>query len=259
MKRINRALLRLRDIMKSILKPLLALLSLGFAAPYASLAQTEQNPDPWQGFNRAMFTFNDAVDHWTLKPLAKTYKFVMPDPLEVGVSNIFNNVMEVPNTINGVLQGDLKGAAHDTGRLLVNTTLGIGGLLDVAQYMNLPADTPEDFGQTLAVWGVGQGPYLVLPLLGPSTVRDGFGKPVDWYTNPTTYIEHVPTENTVMAFSLMDTRAGLLDLEKSISGDRYVFVRDVYLQRRDYLINNGEVEDDFGTEDFSEEDFEGEL
>lgn len=242
--------------MKSILKPLVALLSLGFAVPYVSLAQTEQNPDPWQGFNRAMFTFNDTLDRWTLKPLARTYKFVMPDPLEMGVSNIFSNVMEVPNTINGVLQGDFKGAAHDTGRLLVNTTLGLGGLLDVAQHMNLPADTPEDFGQTLAVWGVGQGPYLVLPLFGPSTLRDGFGKPVDYYTNPTVYIDHVPTDNTVTALSLTSTRARLLDLENGITGDRYVFIRDVYLQRRDYLINNGEVEDDFGTEDFSEEDFE---
>lgn len=245
--------------MKSTLKPLIAFLSLGFAAPSISWAQSEQNPDPWQGFNRAMFTFNDAVDRWTLKPLAKTYKFVMPDPLEVGVSNIFNNVMEVPNTINGVLQGDLKGAAHDTGRLLVNTTLGIGGLLDVAQHMNLPADDPEDFGQTLAVWGVGQGPYLVLPLLGPSTLRDGFGRPVDYYANPTAYIDHVPTDNTVMAFSLMDSRAGLLELEKGITGDRYIFIRDVYLQRREFLINNGEVADDFGTEDFGEEDFEGEF
>lgn len=245
--------------MKFILKPLVALLSLGFAAPYVSLAQTEQNPDPWQGFNRAMFTFNDTVDRWTLKPLARTYKFVMPDPLEVGVSNIFKNVLEVPNTINGVLQGDFKGAAHDTGRLLVNTTLGLGGLLDVAQHMNLPADAPEDFGQTLAVWGVGQGPYLVLPLLGPSTLRDGFGKPVDFYTNPTAYIDHVPTENTVRAFSLLDTRAAILDLEKNITGDRYVFVRDVYLQRREYLINNGEVTDEFGMDDFSEEDFDGEF
>lgn len=241
--------------MKSIFKPLVALLSLGFAVPYVSLAQTEQNSDPWQGFNRAMFTFNDAVDRWTLKPLAKAYKFVMPDPLEAGVSNVFSNVMEVPNTINGVLQGDFKGAAHDTGRLLVNTTLGLGGLLDVARHMNLPADTPEDFGQTLAVWGVGQGPYLVLPLLGPSTLRDGFGKPVDFYTDPTAYIDHVPTENTVRALSLLDTRAGLLELEKNITGDRYVFVRDVYLQRREYLINNGEVTDEFGMDDFSEEDF----
>ena len=246
--------------MKSILKPFLgALLSFGFATPYICVAQTEQNPDPWQGFNRAMFTFNDTLDRWTLKPLARTYRFVMPDPLEIGVSNIFSNVMEVPNTINGMLQGDFKGAAHDTGRFLVNTTLGIGGLLDVAQHMNLPADTPEDFGQTLAVWGVGQGPYLVLPLLGPSTLRDGFGRPVDYYTNPTTYIDHVPTDNTVMAASLISTRARLLELENGITGDRYVFVRDVYLQRRDYLINNGEVEDDFGTDDFSEDDFEGEF
>lgn len=246
--------------MKSIFNPsLLTLVALCFAAPQAALAQAEQNADPWQGFNRAMFTFNDAVDRWTLKPLARTYKFVMPDPLEVGVSNIFNNILEVPNTINGVLQGDLKGAAHDTGRLLVNTTLGIGGLLDVAQHMNLPADTPEDFGQTLAVWGVGQGPYLVLPLFGPSTVRDGFGKPVDYYTNPIAYIDHVPTDNTVAATSLVSTRARLLELEKGINGDRYVFIRDVYLQRREFLINNGEVIDEFGTEEFDDEDFDEEF
>jgi phospholipid-binding lipoprotein MlaA len=253
MKRVIRTLVRLRDYMKSIFKPLIVLCSLGVAIPSASFAQDEKNPDPWQGFNRAMFAFNDTIDRWVVKPLAKSYKFVMPDPLEVGVGNIFSNVKEVPNTINGLLQGDFKGAAHDTGRLLVNTTLGIGGLLDVAQYMNLPADDPEDFGQTLAVWGVGQGPYLVLPLFGPSTLRDGFGRPVDWYTNPTNYIDHVRTDNTVMAFSLLDGRAGLLELEKNITGDRYVFVRDVYLQRRNFLINNGEVADDFGADNFDGE------
>ena len=243
--------------MKSLLSPLV--FTVCIAASQMSFAQAEQNPDPWQGFNRAVFTFNDVVDRWTLKPLAKAYKFVMPDPLEVGVSNIFSNVMEVPNTLNGLLQGDFKGAAHDTGRLLVNTTLGVGGLLDVAKHMNLPADDPEDFGQTLAVWGARQGPYLVLPLLGPSTLRDGLGKPVDYYTNPTSYIDHVPTANSVRLVSLLDTRAGLLELEKNITGDRYVFVRDVYLQRRNFLINNGEVADDFGTEEFSEDDFEGEF
>lgn len=242
--------------MKSLLKPLALLLPLSVVSSFTFAQESEHNPDPWQGFNRAVFKFNDVVDRWTLKPLARTYKFVMPDPLETGVSNVFNNIMEVPSAINGVLQGDLKGAAHDTGRLLVNTTLGIGGLLDVAQHMNLPADDPEDFGQTLAVWGVGQGPYLVLPLLGPSTLRDGFGKPVDFYTNPTAYIDHVPTENTVRLVSLVDTRAGLLELEKNISGDRYVFVRDVYLQRRAYLIGNGDTLDDFGSEEFDEEGFE---
>ncbi len=245
--------------MKPFLKPFSFCLIVGLAAPVSVLAEDEQasvNPDPWQGFNRAMFSFNDTLDRWFLKPLAKGYKAVMPDPLETGVSNIFSNVLEVPNVINGVLQGDLKGAGYDTGRLLVNTTLGLGGLLDVAQYMNLPADEREDFGQTLAVWGVGQGPYLVLPLLGPSTVRDGLGKPIDWYTDPTNYIDHVPTENTVKGISLLNTRAQLLSLEKNLTGDKYVFIRDVYLQRRAYLINNGAVEDDFGTEDFSEDDFE---
>ena len=101
--------------------------------------------------------------------------------------------------------------------------------------------------------------YLVLPLLGPSTLRDGLGKPVDFYSNPTAYIDHVPTENTVRALSLVDTRAALLDLEANITGDRYVFVRDVYLQRREYLINNGEVTDEFGMDDFSEEDFDEEF
>lgn len=241
--------------MNSILKPLVIFCALGFAIPSVSFAEPEadKNPDPWQGFNRAMFTFNDTVDRWALKPLAQGYKFVMPDPLETGVTNIFSNIKEVPNAINGVLQGDFKGAAHDTGRLLVNTTIGIGGLLDVAKYMNLPADDPEDFGQTLAVWGVGQGPYLVLPLLGPSTVRDGFGRPVDWYTSPTAYIDHVPTDNTVLGVSLLSTRANLLELEKNITGDKYTFIRDVYLQRRNFLINNGEVADDFGEDDFAGE------
>lgn len=241
--------------MKYLLKPVALLVLTSIPAHYSS-ASTEARTDPWQGFNRAMFNFNDRLDRWFLQPLAKGYKAVTPDPIEVGVGNVFSNVGEVPNVINGALQGDFKGAAHDTGRLLVNTTLGLGGLLDVAQHMNLPEDTSEDFGQTLAVWGVGRGPYLVLPLLGPSTLRDGLGKPVDWYTDPTTYIDHNRTEISVKALSLLNTRASLLDLEKSITGDRYVFIRDVYLQRRDYLINNGEVTDDFGMEEFSEEDFE---
>lgn len=243
--------------MKPIIKPALMALSLSLLAPFAN-AQEQQptaNPDPWQGFNRAMFSFNDRIDRWLLKPLTKGYKAIMPDPLETGVANIFSNVLEVPNVINGVLQGDFKGAGHDTGRLLVNTTLGIGGLLDVAKHMNLPADEREDFGQTLAVWGVGQGPYLVLPFLGPSTVRDGLGRPIDWYTDPITYIDHVPTSNTVRGLSLLNIRAQLLPLEKNITGDKYIFIRDVYLQRRDYLINNGKVDDGFGTEDFEDEEF----
>lgn len=244
--------------MKPIRKPI-ALVLLTLLPSAMCFAQEEKNPDPWQGWNRAIFNFNDKVDRWFLKPVAKGYKAVTPDPIELGISNIFSNIGEVPNVINGALQGDFKGAGYDTGRFLVNSTLGVGGLLDVAKHMNLPADTPEDFGQTLAAWGVGQGPYLVLPLMGPSTLRDAAGMPVDWYTDPTTYISHERTEISVKALSILDMRAGLLELEKNITGDRYVFIRDVYLQRRAYLINNGEVTDDFGDEDFSEEDFEGEF
>ena len=233
------------------------------ATPAAAMAdgdapevQDEQSADPWQAFNRKVFAFNEVVDKYTLRPLAVTYRALMPDPLEVGVRNIFNNVLEVPSILNGTLQGKFGGAAHDSGRLLVNTTLGLGGLLDVAQYMNLPADEREDFGQTLAVWGYESSAYLVLPFLGPSTLRDGLAKPVDWFTNPTSYIDHVPTDNTVLGVSLLNTRAGLLPLEESISGDRYTFIRDAYLQRRAYLINNGEVNDDFGAEDsFELDDF----
>ena len=220
------------------------------------IADEQKDVDPWQGYNRAMFKFNDTLDRWFLKPVAKGYRFITPDPVERGIGNIFSNIGEVPSTLNGVLQGNLKGAAHDTGRFLVNSTLGIGGLFDVAKHMKLPADDHEDFGQTLAVWGVGQGNYLVLPLLGPSTVRDGFAFPVDWYSDPTNYIEHDRTRWSVSFVSLVDTRASLLPLEENITGDKYTFIRDVYLQRRNFVINNGEVEDEFGSDS---EEFEGEF
>lgn len=228
---------------------------LGLLFNPAMAQDEEKDVDPWQGYNRAMFKFNDTIDRWFLKPVAKGYRAVTPNFLERGISNVFSNIGEVPSTLNGVLQGNVKGAAHDTGRFLVNSTLGIAGLFDVAKHMKLPSDDKEDFGQTLAVWGVGQGNYLVLPLLGPSTLRDGFAVPIDWYTDPTTYIEHDRTRWTVTGISLLDMRASLLPLEDSITGDKYTFIRDVYLDRRNYLIHNGEVEDEFG----SEEEFEGEL
>jgi phospholipid-binding lipoprotein MlaA len=162
---------------------------------------------------------------------------------------VFSNVLEVPSALNGVLQGNFSGAAHDTGRLLVNTTLGLGGIMDVAQHMGLQAREAEDFGQTLAVWGVKSGPYVVLPLLGPSTLRDTVATPVDWYSDPKTYIDHVPTRNTTRAASVLDTRANLLPLEKNVTGDKYLFIRDAYLQHRDFLIKNGEVEDSFGEDE----------
>lgn len=235
---------------------LLKFLLITMLVPCVYAQEEQKDVDPWQGFNRAMFKFNDSLDRWFLKPLAKGYRFVTPNPLEKGISNVFSNIGEVPSTLNGVLQGNIKGAAHDTGRFLVNSTLGVGGIFDVAKHMKLPADDKEDFGQTLAVWGTGQGNYLVLPFLGPTTIRDGFAKPVDWYTDPTTYIDHERTRWSVRFVSLLDTRASYLPLEDNITGDKYTFIRDVYLDRRNYLIHNGQVDDEFGSDS---EEFEGEL
>ena len=211
-----------------------------------------KNVDPWQGYNRGMFAFNMKADKYLLKPIAKAYVRLTPGFFRSGVDNALSNVMEVPSAFNGLLQGNISSAAHDTGRLLVNTTLGIAGLFDVAQHMGLKDSNNEDFGQTLAVWGVKPGPYVVLPFLGPSTLRDTTALPVDWYTDPKTYIDHVPTSNTVRAVSVINTRANFLPLEKSITGDKYTFIRDVYLQHREFLIKNGVVEDSFGKDENSD-------
>lgn len=211
--------------------------------------------DPWQAYNRKMFAFNDGVDRYFLKPVATAYTKVTPAPIKTGVKNVFRNIAEVPSIANGLLQGEFKSAAYDTTRFLVNTTIGIGGIFDVASRLDLPATDYEDFGQTLAVWGFRSGPYVVLPILGPSTVRDGLAKPVDWYTDPLTYIDHDTTSYAVKAVNIVNIRSQLLPLEASISGDKYEFIRDAYLQRRAFLINNGEVVDSFGDDEFSIDDF----
>ncbi len=216
--------------------------------------QAADEVDPWEGMNRKIFVFNDTLDTYLVKPVAKGYLAVTPDPVEVSVSNFFENLGEVKNIVNDVLQWKWGQAANDSGRLLVNTTIGIAGLFDVAKHMGMPRAEGEDFGQTLADWGVGQGPYLVLPFLGPSTLRDLGGMPVDGYTNPIAYVDHVPTRNTVYATDLLETRASLIEAEDLISGDKYAFMRDAFLQRRNYLVKDGDVEDDFGGDDFSEDD-----
>ncbi|MFA0812506.1 MlaA family lipoprotein [Microbulbifer epialgicus] len=198
--------------------------------------------DPWEGFNRAVFSFNDGADRYVLKPAAVSYRQITPIFMQYGVSNFFSNLGEVTNTLNGVLQGNWGQAGNDAGRLLINTTIGIGGLFDVAKHMGLEKGDGEDFGQTLAVWGVPSGPYLVLPLLGPSTLRDTPARVVDFYTNPLTYVDHTPTRYALKATDIVQSRASLLKAESLLQGDRYVLLRDAYLQRRDFLIVDGEVE-----------------
>jgi len=217
-------------------------------------AESTDTVDPWEGFNRTMFAFNDTLDRYFLKPVAKGYQAVMPDQLEHGFSNVFSNLKEVRNIANDLLQGKLSQAGNDTGRLVVNTTLGLAGFFDVAKHMGLPKGDGEDFGQTLAAWGVGQGAYVVLPLLGPSTVRDVGGLPINSFADPIGLVDHVPTRNSLWATELVGLRANLLAAESLISGDRYAFMRDAFLQRRNYLINDGQVEDDFGG-DFGDDGF----
>lgn len=211
-----------------------------------------KNPDPFESFNRYTFAFNDALDRWMLKPVAKGYRFVTPDFMEHGVSNFFSNLSEVPNIVNDILQWKWAKASKGTGRFLVNSTLGFGGLIDVAQHAGVSASDGESFGQTFSHWGLPDGPYIVLPFLGPATVTDLAGLPFDWSVNPITYVPDTATRYGLISLGLLNTRANLLDAENLVSGDRYVFIRDVYLQRRGYLVSDGE-----GDLESLEADFEG--
>lgn len=229
---------------------LTALLSLFIASITLSVrAESETTQDPWESYNRSMFAFNDVTDRYVLKPIAKGYVYVTPNLFRKGVNNIFSNLGEISTVLNDLLQGKPKQALNDSGRFLINSTIGLVGLFDVASRMGLKPSDGEDFGQTLAVWGVNSGPFVVLPFLGPSTVRDAGALPVDWYSHPEAYIDNQRIENTLLGLYVVNLRANLLDLEKHLTGDRYTFVRDAYLQRRIFLINDGVVEDDFGLDD----------
>mgnify|MGYP000866701471 len=211
------------------------------ALPLAGQAATE---DPWESFNRPVFRFNDAVDTYALKPVAQGYRKVTPQFVETGVHNVFRNMWEVGNLVNNLLQGKVHDAGVDTSRLLFNTTLGGLGFFDVATRMGLQR-SDEDFGQTLGAWGVQSGPYLVLPLLGPSSLRDAPAKIPDSFLTPYPHIDHVPTRNVTRGVNIVDTRASLLDAERMISGDKYIFIRNAYLQNREFRVRDGDVEDDF--------------
>ena len=209
-------------------------------------------PDPWEPLNRKVFAFNDFTDRYALTPAAKAYQWITPDPLERGIGNMFANVREVTTILNGLLQFKFVQAASDTGRLLINTTVGLLGLFDVASAVGLEKHN-EDFGQTLGYWGVGPGPYVVLPLLGSYTLRDSLGLYADTYVDYIRNIEHIPTRNQIGVTRVLHDRAGLFTAEQLITGDRYTFIRDAYLQRRAYLVNDGVLEDSFGDEDFEDD------
>jgi phospholipid-binding lipoprotein MlaA len=208
----------------------------------AGCATTANNPrDPLEGFNRAMFSFNDALDGAIMKPVAQGYQSVLPPLIRAGVSNFFSNVDDVWEAVNNALQGKIDEALQDVMRFAVNTVMGLGGILDIASDMGLQKHN-EDFGQTLGKWGVGSGPYLVLPFFGPSSLRDGGGLLVDWHYDPVFRVSNVPARNTLITARAIDTRAELLgttDVLEQAALDKYTFVRDAFFQYRRSQIYDG--------------------
>jgi phospholipid-binding lipoprotein MlaA len=192
--------------------------------------------DPYESWNRGVYNLNTKVDNAVTKPLAKGYVRVVPQPIRTGVSNFFGNLHMTTVLVNDALQGKPLAAATDLGRLLLNTTIGIGGLLDPATSAGL-AHNEEDFGLTLARWGVHPGPFIEIPVLGPSDLRDAPSRVVDAYTSPLTYVKKDWIKYPLVALDLLDVRAGLLSLEPTLSTayDPYQFVRDAYLARRAFM------------------------
>lgn len=199
--------------------------------------------DPLESVNRSIFAFNEVVDSNVARPVARGYNRITPEPVNDSVTNFFSNISEPGNILNSLLQGKGEAALISTGRFIFNTTFGLLGLVDVANYMELP-EQDEDFGQTFGYWGVDTGPFLMLPFLGPSTVRDSAGMGVD-YVVPD-LMDEVETPERYYLYGLygIDLRASLLRYEDQITGDRYTFMRNAYLQRRQYQVNDGKVEDD---------------
>jgi phospholipid-binding lipoprotein MlaA len=215
--------------------------------------------DPWESWNRGVYKFNDALDRGVAKPVAKTYQKVVPKPVRGGVSNFFANLETPTVMINDLLQGKVAAAANDLGRFLMNSTIGLAGILDPASRAGMNRNK-ADFGQTLGAWGVHTGPFVELPLFGPSDLRDAPGRVVDHFTNPlnnhVTNPHRYVVKNTyapyaLTALSFVDVRTELLSLDDTLTHvyDPYAFIRDAYLQRRAYMVSGNKVKEDVPLED----------
>jgi phospholipid-binding lipoprotein MlaA len=230
-----------------LLRPALCLLLISSTLGCSTTSEPRDPRDPWEGFNRTMFEFNDDLDQAVLKPVAQGYKKVMPTVVDDGITNFFDNLDDFVNLFNNLLQLKIEAAVQDFGRITWNTTVGVLGFFDVASSFGFPKHD-EDFGQTLGYWGVPSGPYLVLPLLGPSTLRDAPSRLVDRYVQPIRWYD--PEQGLrwgLLALQIVDRRADLLAFEEladEIAFDRYVTLRDAFLQRREYLVNDGEISEE---------------
>jgi phospholipid-binding lipoprotein MlaA len=240
---------------------------IGFLCVFFALAgcagqsrlSAEKSPaDPWESMNRPSFDFNEGLDQAIIKPVAKGYEAVVPKPMRQGVTNFSRNLRTPLNGINNLLQGKGLAAANDLARFVVNSTFGILGIFDVATANGVPM-SEEDFGQTFAVWGVPDGPYIMVPLLGPRTLRDTFAIPLNFLADPLFHYNNKPVRRAIYAVRLIDVRQRLFKAEELLKGsqDRYISLREAYLQRRQYLIHDGNppVDEAFFDEFLEEEDY----
>ena len=206
-------------------------------------AGVEPSPrDPWESFNRSVFEFNEGLDKYLLKPVVAAYRFILPEIVRDGIYNFFSNYSDIYTALQNLLQGKPDLAFNDLMRVAVNTIFGLGGLMDVATPGGLPKHK-EDWGQTFGVWGVPSGPYLVLPFFGPSTIRDTFGTAADLETDYLfKYIPDVGLRNSITGLRVINARNTFYEAGDLLDGaalDKYIFIRDAYLQRREYQINEG--------------------
>ena len=207
----------------------------------AGCAATPSKVDPLEPMNRALYKVHDVLDTNIVKPVAEGYATVVPQFMRTGFANVFNNIDDLFSAVNGLLQGKPEKAGNDLGRVLINTFFGMGGLIDIASDAGIERGN-EDFGQTFAVWGIPQGPYLFIPLFGPTTVRDGAGVIVRIAVGPVGYINDVALRNSIYGVGYVDLRSQVLEsgsIVDTAALDRYVFIRNAYLQRRRYLIYDG--------------------
>ena len=206
---------------------------------------SEEIHDPFEDFNRITFNINDSLDNKIAKPVAVVYGDITPQFIQNRITRFFKNLAEIDTFINQALQGKPKLAINDFGRFAINSSIGLFGFFDVATKMGLEAHD-EDFGQTLGVWGVPDGPYLMLPIIGPSNARDIMSRPISSFLSGTFAMTDTDVKLTLTALDALETRERYLDFEAMITGDRYTFVKDAYVQSRDYEIFDGETtEDDF--------------
>ena len=213
-----------------------------------SIAENEDvNVDPFESTNRIVFEISDDLDTMIIRPVAEIYSDVTPRFIKNSVTNFFYNLSEVDTIINQLLQGKIVLAGQDSLRFLINSTIGIVGFVDVATRVGFERHD-EDFGQTLGYWGVPAGPYVFLPLIGPSTVRDSFSKPTSWFLSGNLSVSDEEAKIFINLLDAVETRERLLVAEKLIVGDKYEFVKSVYLQTRNDLVFDGEVEDEFLTD-----------